>query len=96
MAVLVTMRVGPVDFGKFKSAVEWWLQEGGKPAGMRSSRVYQMESDPKTVLVIEEWDSHDAFHASSEEAGEEFNRRAGTEGLDWETGVWVLSEALQV
>jgi hypothetical protein len=43
------------------------------------------------VCVLQEWDSHDAFHESSEEVGDEFNRRAGTEGLEWETHIWATT-----
>jgi hypothetical protein len=86
MAVVVTMEVGPVDWAKFESAMTWM---NAQPApGLRSNRVCRMESDPRMLLVLQEWDSHDAFHANSEKFGDEFNRRAGTEGLDWRTGVW--------
>lgn len=91
MAVLVTMRVGPVDWDRFRSAIEW---ANSKPqAGLRSAKVYRGEGDPKTVFVVQTWDSHDAFHTSSDQLGDEFNNRAGTEGLDWETGIWVTSDA---
>jgi hypothetical protein len=42
------------------------------------------------ALVVQEWDSHDAFHKSSDKYGDEFNQRAGTQGLDWRTGVWTV------
>ena len=86
MAVLVTMEVGPVDWQKFQSAMEW--MNSIPDAGLRSNSVHRSESDPRMLLLMQEWDSHDAFHASSEKYGDEFNRRAGTEGLDWRTGVW--------
>jgi len=86
MAILVTMEVGPVDWAKFQSAVQW--MESQPAAGLRSNKVYRMESDPSMLLMVQEWDSHDAFHATSEKLGDELNRRAGTEGLDWRTGVW--------
>lgn len=91
MAILVTMRVGPVEWERFRSAVEW--MNGLTSPGLRSAKIYRTEGDPKTVLVVQEWDSHDSFHALSEKYGDEFNSRAGTEGLDWETGVWTLSDA---
>lgn len=91
MALLVTMQVSPVDWGKFKAACEWAATKEQK--GRRSERIFRAEGDPKSVLVVQEWDSHDAFHAASDELGDEFNRRAGTEGLDWITGTWVLSDA---
>jgi quinol monooxygenase YgiN len=91
MSVLVTMQVGPVDAKKFDSAVE---ELGSRPfPGLKSRRVLHSESDPSNVLMIEEWESHDAFHAASDEAGDEFNAKAGTEGLEWVTGVWEMPEA---
>jgi hypothetical protein len=42
------------------------------------------------LLIVQEWDSHDSFHTSSDKYGDEFNQRAGTEGLDWRTGVWTV------
>jgi quinol monooxygenase YgiN len=88
MAVLVTMQVGPVDWGKFGDAIAW--AETLESPGMRWRKVHRSESDPKNVLILEEWDSHDAFHALSEKYGDEFNKRAGTEGLDWVSGVWTI------
>jgi hypothetical protein len=32
------------------------------------------------------------MHAYQDKVGEEFNRQAGTEGLQWQTGVWVLAD----
>ena|SRR5688572_21063708 len=88
MAILVTMLVGPVDWEKFKAADEW---SKGFPAAERSySHVYRAESDPSQVLVVEEWASHDAMHRYQDQLGDEFNRRAGTEGLDWQTNIWEL------
>jgi heme-degrading monooxygenase HmoA len=91
MSALVTMKVGPVDWEKFRAATEWL--NGQDSPGLASSEVYRSEADPGNVLVVQKWDSHDSMHAVSERVGPEFNRRAGTEGLDWETGVWALSDA---
>ena len=91
MAVLVTMRVGPVDWAKFREASEWL--DGEDSTGLQSSEIYRSDGDPDTVLVVQKWDSHDAFHAVSDRVGPGFNERAGTEGLHWETGVWALSDA---
>jgi quinol monooxygenase YgiN len=90
MSVLVQMTVRPPSFETFADAVGW-MGSQGTPKGLHSSRVYRDENDAGTVSVIQEWDSHDAFHASSEEIGDEFNRRAGTEGLEWETHIWADS-----
>ena len=92
MAILVTMQVGPVDWDKFKSAAEWGR---GFPAPERaSSKVYRSQSDPKQVLVVEEWASHDAMHKYQDQLGDEFNSRAGTEGLDWQTNIWELADSM--
>jgi hypothetical protein len=37
---------------------------------------------------MSEWDGHDQMHAASEKYGDDFNREAGTEGLDWTTHIW--------
>jgi len=86
MSVLVTMRVAPVAWDKFQAAIDALAHEGA--AGRKSSAVYRLQSDPRTVLVVEEWDSHDAMHAYQERVGDEFNRRAGTEGMEWEVAMW--------
>jgi len=86
MSVLISMQVGPVDWAKFKAAVDW---ANAQPvAGHISTKVYRAEDDPSTVLVLEEWESHDAFHKMADALGDEFNRRAGTEGLDWVDRSW--------
>ncbi len=91
MSVLVTMQVSPVDAERFDHAAE---ELGTRTyPGFKSRRVLHSESDPSNVLVIEEWESHEAFHAATEDAGDEFNAKAGTEGLDWVTGVWEVPEA---
>ncbi len=92
MAVLVTMEVGPVDWPKFKAAIDW-LRSMPAP-GRRSSELYRGEADAGRMLIVEQWDSHAAMHAYQEQVGEEFNRRAATGELDWQTGVWELAESL--
>jgi heme-degrading monooxygenase HmoA len=88
MSILLTMEVGPVDWSKFQEAMNWMNAQPEE--GLRSTSVHRSESDPSMVLVVQEWDSHDAFHGASERYGDEFNRRAGTESLDWRTGVWTV------
>ncbi len=86
MSVLISMQVGPVDWDKFRAAAQW---SNTVPApGLLSVRVYRAEDDPKTALILQEWESHQAFHQMADTYGEEFNRRAGTEGLDWTDRVW--------
>ena len=92
MTVLVTMQVGPVDKATFMAA-DRALVARGMPPGMHSHRVYFREGDATSALVVQEWDSHNAFNEFSDKVGEDFNRDAGTEGLDWVTGVWELEAA---
>ncbi len=92
MAIVVTMQVGPVDWSKFKSGLA--SLKDVPAAGRAYSRLYRGENDPNTVLIVEEWDSHASMHRYQDQVGEEFNRRAGTEGLDWQTGTWELSESI--
>ena len=93
MSMLLTMQVGPVDWDKFRSATEW-LSKQDAP-GLRSSAVYRAENDPATVLVVEEWDSHDAWHSFAERVGEEFNERSGASGLEWRDRVWAASDVAE-
>ena len=92
MAILLTMQVGPVDWTKFQAALDWG--KALSATGRSYSRIYRQESDPSRVLIVEEWDSHDSMHAYQDKVGEEFNRRAGTEGLEWQDAVWELSSSL--
>lgn len=56
--------------------------------GSRNGGVYEDENEPGLMSTISEWDSHDQMHAASEKYGEQFNKDAGTEGLDWTTHIW--------
>ena len=89
MSILVTMQVGPVDWTKFQAALDRFSNE--HPAGLHSSRYFRQQGDPARVLVVEEWDSHDAMHAFQEKVGDEFNRLAGTEGMNWDVALWDLA-----
>ena len=42
------------------------------------------------VTTLSEWESHDAMMAATDRFGDDFNRDAGTEGLEWETRIWHL------
>ncbi len=66
-----------------------------KPSGLISGKIYRAEGDQSKVLVVEEWESHDAWHDYANKFGEEFQSRAGTAGLDWDDTIWVLSDAPQ-
>ena len=91
MSVLLTMQVSPEDWQKFKSGIEWAYSQN--PSGLISGKVYRAEQDKTRVLVVEEWESHDAWHEFAEQVGAEFNSRAGTEGADWQDTIWALSHA---
>jgi quinol monooxygenase YgiN len=86
MAIFVTMQVGPVDWAKFSNAMQ--TLSGAPAPGRNSYRVYRMQSDPRNVLVVEEWDSHDSMHTYQDKVGPEFQRLAGTEGMNWQVALW--------
>jgi quinol monooxygenase YgiN len=92
MAILVTMQVGPVDWSKFKAAID--TLKGSPAPGRKSSEVYRNQSDPGVVLIVETWDSHDAMNAYQEKVGDDFNEQAGTAGMHWETGLWEFAESM--
>ena len=87
MSVLVQFQVKVPDVDKFKAAWEE-LKPQAAEDGARNQALYRDENDPNVVSLMSEWDSHDTMHASSEKRGEEFQAKAGTEGLDWETHIW--------
>jgi quinol monooxygenase YgiN len=87
MSVLVQFQVKVPDVDKFKMAWEE-LKPLAAEDGARNQALYQDENDPTVVSLMSEWDSHDAMHASSEKRGEEFQAKAGSEGLEWETRIW--------
>ena len=73
MAILLTMQVGPVDWNKFKDAVDW---ARSIPApGRKFSHVYRAQGDGGVVLIVEEWDSHESMHKYQDQGGDEFNKR---------------------
>jgi quinol monooxygenase YgiN len=94
-SVVVWMTVTPRDWNAFKDTVGWAAGEMKKdrPKGLHSTHVYRNETDPNLVLDLEEWDSHDIWMQFADRVGEEFNKRANTEGLDWETFIWHPSDA---
>jgi quinol monooxygenase YgiN len=91
-SVIVWMTVRPTDWKAFKEAVAWAIDRP-RPKGLHSTQVYRREGDPDLVLDLEEWDSHDIWMQFADQIGEEFNKRAKTEGLDWETFIWHPSDA---
>ena len=87
MAVVVQMRVTAPDVERFV-ATSKKFEPLMAEMGARNQRIYQNESDPNEFSSLSEWDSHDAMMAATDKFGEEFNREAGTEGLEWETRIW--------
>jgi hypothetical protein len=85
--VLVQFRVQVLDVERFKKAATKFAPviEG---LGGRNHRAYVAESDPSEVCTFSEWQSHDAMMAATDTFGDDFNREAGTEGLEWETRIW--------
>lgn len=94
MSVLVTMRVKVNDFAGVKTAV---AKYGGnlKRFGCHWAKVYRAEKDPNDVLFLMEWDSHEAFNASGEQDGDDFNELVQPVG-EWDDVVWQLSDAAEV
>jgi heme-degrading monooxygenase HmoA len=85
--VLVQFRVKVPDVERFKATAAKFaplIEE----LGGRNHRAYVAESDPSEVCTLSEWDSHDAMMAGTDRFGDDFNREAGTEGLEWETRIW--------
>jgi hypothetical protein len=85
--VLVEFRVRVPDVARFKAAADKFapiIEE----LGGRNHRAYVSESDPSEVATFSEWESHDAMMAATDRFGDDFNRDAGTEGLEWETRIW--------
>jgi hypothetical protein len=92
MALFVTMEVGPVDWQRFSRAMEW--SAPFRPADRLSCDIYRSQEDPASVLVVERWSTHGAMHAYQDKYGDEFNERAGTQGMEWRVQVWDLAESL--
>jgi len=91
-STVVWMTVAPPDWNAFKATIEWVLNRP-RPEGAHSMQTYRLEGDPSKVLDLEEWDSHDVWMKFADKVGEEFNEKAKTEGLEWETFIWLPSDA---
>lgn len=94
MSVLVTMRVRVKDFEGVKAAMAKY-GNAMQSAGCHWARVYRSEKDPDDVLFLMEWESHEAFNASGEDSGDDFNALVQP-ASEWDDVVWHLSDALQV
>jgi quinol monooxygenase YgiN len=94
MSVLVTMRVRVNDFAGVKAAMAKYAA-GMKGLGCHWAKVYRAEKDPNEVLFLMEWESHDAFNASGEQDGDDFNDLVQPAG-EWDDVVWHLSDAVEV
>ena len=85
--VLVQFRVRVPDVERFRAAAAKFAPVIEELGG-RNHRAYVAESDPSEVSTFSEWESHDAMMAATDRFGDDFNREAGTEGLEWETRIW--------
>lgn len=85
--VLVQFRIRVPDVERFKATQEKYLSVM-ESHGAKNPRAYYAESDPNEVTTFSEWGSHDAMMEATDEFGDDFNREAGTEGLEWETRIW--------
>jgi hypothetical protein len=87
MSVTVQFIVKVSDVDRFVTTSEKYASMM-EEMGSRNGGVYEDENEPGLVSTISEWDSHDRMHAASEKYGDQFNKDAGTEGLDWTTHIW--------
>jgi quinol monooxygenase YgiN len=87
ISVLIQMRVTAPDVDRFLAAHRKFEPLFAE-MGATDRRIFRSEADPNEVTLMSEWESHDAMHAASEKYGDDFNREAGTEGLEWETRIW--------
>jgi hypothetical protein len=87
--VLVQFRVRVPDVERFKATAEKFTPVFEELGG-RNHRAYVSEADPREVTTFSEWESHDAMMEATDRVGDDFNREAGTEGLEWETRIWHL------
>ncbi len=85
--VLVQFRVRVPDVARFKATSDKYTPMF-EELGARNQRAYVSESDTSEVTTFGEWESHDAMMAATDRLGDDFNREAGTEGLEWETRIW--------
>jgi hypothetical protein len=85
--VLVQFRVSVPDVERFKATVAKY-ESKFEADGARNQTAWFSESNPNEVTTMSEWDSHDQMMASTDRWGDDFNREAGTEGLEWETRIW--------
>ena len=94
MSVLVTMRVKVKDFEGVKAAMAKYANDM-QGVGCHWAKVYRAEKDPNDVLFLMELESHEAFNASGEESGDDFNALVQPAG-EWDDVVWHLSDAVQI
>lgn len=94
MSVLVTMRVKVKDFAGVKAAMAKYAGDMQR-TGCHWAKVYRAEKDPHDILFLMEWESHDAFNASGEGTGDDFNALVQPVG-EWDDVVWHLSDAVEV
>jgi len=88
MSVLVTIEVYPINWERFREALKWIYNI--PEAAWISSKVYRAEDDPTRILIIDEWESHQALHEFSSKWGTEFSQRAGLgQNTVWNQHVWI-------
>jgi hypothetical protein len=87
MSVIVQFIVKAPDVDRFVAASQKYAPLMAE-MGSRNDGVYEDENEPGLMCTMAEWDGHDQMHAASEKYGDDFNREAGTEGLEWITHIW--------
>ena len=87
MSVMVQYIVKVSDVDRFVATSTKFAPMMAAMGGKRGG-VFEDENDPGLVSTISEWESHDQMHAASEKYGDQFNKEAGTTGLEWTTHIW--------
>lgn len=87
MSVIVQYIVKVADVDRFLATSKKYAPMMAE-MGSRNGAVYEDENESGLMSTMSEWDGHDQMHAASEKYGDEFNREAGTEGLEWTTHIW--------
>jgi hypothetical protein len=85
------MIVRPPDRQKFEAAMRE-ADQPGQAEGAWDQFWGRHEGDPALYIVGGKWQSHEAMHRWTDKVGPDFNAKAGTEGVEWQTMTWEIVE----
>jgi len=92
MTMLLQATTKLEDLTVLREALDWLGEVVGHAEGLLSLRVFQDQSDPSRVTMLEEWESAEAFQASfvsySVEQRGEFLARLGLTADSFERALW--------